>query len=164
MEQNTTTQVEFSSNVPFSSDLIPDMPPGPLDKYRKSASFNWKVLRILLEKEELLAIKNKIWRTLESEREFHPPKTTPSCDEQKRRTSKMLMRLHTLKHSFLNPEVTQEPYKRKVRRKIKDLNLLFLIFNLIFFFPDKENNDNERGFSAIQPELICQICFGSYAF
>lgn len=118
MEQNTTTQVEFSPNIPSLSttmDSIPDMPSGPLDKYRKSARFNWKLLRIQLEGTELLAVKNKIWKTLENDSEFQPAKSTPSCDEQKRRTSRMLMRLHSLKHGFLPPEIMEGPYKRKVR-------------------------------------------------
>lgn len=135
MESNTTTQVEISDNVPSSGldELIPEMPPGPLDKYRRSASFDWKLLRLTLEDAELLRLKNKIWKTLEAETEFQHPSSTPSCEEQKRIISRQLMRLHTLKHSFLSPEIMQGPYKRKVRRsKIFSSRFFVLFFDLNF--------------------------------
>lgn len=36
------------------STIIPDLPSGPLDSYRKQASFNWKQLKIVLEDQEQL--------------------------------------------------------------------------------------------------------------
>lgn len=42
------------------SPLLPDMPPGPLDVYRKQASFNWKKLITLIDGEEGIEIKVNI--------------------------------------------------------------------------------------------------------
>uniref|UniRef100_UPI0037E821AC peroxisomal acyl-coenzyme A oxidase 3 n=1 Tax=Semicossyphus pulcher TaxID=241346 RepID=UPI0037E821AC len=47
--------------------LIPDLPSGPLDVYRKKASFNWKEMLLLLEGEEMLAYKNHVFQTLEKD-------------------------------------------------------------------------------------------------
>ncbi|KAG7218432.1 hypothetical protein INR49_020378 [Caranx melampygus] len=46
---------------------VPDLPPGPLDVYRKKASFNWKEMLIFLEGEEVLEFKQHIFRTLEND-------------------------------------------------------------------------------------------------
>lgn len=35
--------------------LLSDFPSGPLDRYRKLASFNWKKMKICLESEECIA-------------------------------------------------------------------------------------------------------------
>lgn len=37
--------------------LLKDFPPGPLDEYRKQASFDWKKLKLYFEDEELLRYK-----------------------------------------------------------------------------------------------------------
>jgi acyl-CoA oxidase len=39
------------------NELFPDLPPGPLDVYRKQASFDWKKLKFFLEDESLLEFK-----------------------------------------------------------------------------------------------------------
>lgn len=38
-------------------DDIPDMPPGPLDIYRRKASFNWKDMARFIDGEEIIAFK-----------------------------------------------------------------------------------------------------------
>ena len=40
--------------------LVPCMPTGPLDVYRKKASFNWKHLKLLMEGEDAIRFKVKI--------------------------------------------------------------------------------------------------------
>jgi hypothetical protein len=40
-----------------SFEVLPDFPPGPLDNYRKQATFPWKKLRLFVEDEELLKFK-----------------------------------------------------------------------------------------------------------
>jgi hypothetical protein len=42
-----------------SIDILPDFHAGPLDHYRKQASFPWKKLRLFIEDEELLKFKVK---------------------------------------------------------------------------------------------------------
>lgn len=37
--------------------LLRDPPPGPLDEYRKKASFNWKKMRLFMDGEDILRYK-----------------------------------------------------------------------------------------------------------
>ena len=41
----------------MGDDILQDFPPGPLDFYRKQASFDWKRLKIHIEDETLLRFK-----------------------------------------------------------------------------------------------------------
>ncbi|NXL68253.1 ACOX3 oxidase, partial [Chordeiles acutipennis] len=54
--------------------LLPDFPKGPLCKYREKASFNWKEMAVLLDGEEIIQLKNRIFSALESDPLFahHP--------------------------------------------------------------------------------------------
>ncbi|XP_058806561.1 peroxisomal acyl-coenzyme A oxidase 3 [Phymastichus coffea] len=96
----------------FEEDIrwLDDMPQGSeLDKYRASASFCWKRLRILLEDPDKIRLKMKLWRAMELDPEFHPRlDVTPSADEQKRRAARRLARLHHQK--FVPSNVTQLSY------------------------------------------------------
>uniref|UniRef100_A0A3B4TMA9 Acyl-coenzyme A oxidase n=1 Tax=Seriola dumerili TaxID=41447 RepID=A0A3B4TMA9_SERDU len=47
--------------------LVADLPSGPLDIYRKKASFNWKDMLLFLDGEEILAFKHHVSRTLEND-------------------------------------------------------------------------------------------------
>ncbi|XP_022603604.1 peroxisomal acyl-coenzyme A oxidase 3 [Seriola dumerili] len=46
---------------------VADLPSGPLDIYRKKASFNWKDMLLFLDGEEILAFKHHVSRTLEND-------------------------------------------------------------------------------------------------
>lgn len=46
---------------------MPDLPHGPLDIYRKKASFNWKEMCLFLDGEEMLEFKQHIFKTLEND-------------------------------------------------------------------------------------------------
>ena len=39
------------------TDFIPDLPEGPLNIYRKQASFDWKKLKLVFDKPEILKLK-----------------------------------------------------------------------------------------------------------
>lgn len=41
--------------------VFKDFPPGPLDRYRKQATFDWKKLKMYMEDETLLKLKVKIF-------------------------------------------------------------------------------------------------------
>ncbi|XP_013380752.1 peroxisomal acyl-coenzyme A oxidase 3-like [Lingula anatina] len=56
--------VQSSSSL---DEILPDFPQGPLDDYRKKASFNWKRMKLLVEGEEELKFKYHVWRTLEAD-------------------------------------------------------------------------------------------------
>lgn len=46
---------------------IADLPSGPLDVYRKKASFNWKDMLRFIEGDDVVAFKQRMFRTLESD-------------------------------------------------------------------------------------------------
>ncbi|XP_063220753.1 peroxisomal acyl-coenzyme A oxidase 3 [Bacillus rossius redtenbacheri] len=96
-----------------STDFIPDLPPGPLDGYRKQASFCWKKLKLAFEDEDNLKLKMKVWQTLEADELFHPLLATPSADEQKRRAALQLVRFHQYK--FYTEGIAKSNYRRKTR-------------------------------------------------
>ncbi|NXA25981.1 ACOX3 oxidase, partial [Ibidorhyncha struthersii] len=54
--------------------LLPDFPKGPLCKYRKKASFNWKEMAVFCGGEDIIQLKNRIFSALESDPLFahHP--------------------------------------------------------------------------------------------
>ena len=37
-------------------ELIPDLPRGPLDRYRNQASFNWKTMKLYLDPPDVIAM------------------------------------------------------------------------------------------------------------
>ncbi|XP_070785785.1 peroxisomal acyl-coenzyme A oxidase 3 isoform X1 [Enoplosus armatus] len=46
---------------------VADLPSGPLDIYRKKASFDWKEMLLFLDGEEVLAFKRHVFKTLEND-------------------------------------------------------------------------------------------------
>lgn len=46
----------------MDTSFLKDFPNGPLDAYRKHASFDWKKMKIILESEEI--VKFKVWYAL----------------------------------------------------------------------------------------------------
>ncbi|KAI3376693.1 hypothetical protein L3Q82_017120 [Scortum barcoo] len=48
-------------------DIVPDLPRGPLDIYRKKASFSWKDMLRFIEGEEIVAFKQHVFKTLEND-------------------------------------------------------------------------------------------------
>uniref|UniRef100_A0A672UZV7 Acyl-coenzyme A oxidase n=1 Tax=Strigops habroptila TaxID=2489341 RepID=A0A672UZV7_STRHB len=54
--------------------LLPDFPKGPLCRYRRKASFNWKEMAVFLDGEDVIQLKNRIFSALEGDPLFahHP--------------------------------------------------------------------------------------------
>lgn len=67
--------------------VLEDFPPGPLDVYRKQATFDWKKLKVYMEDERLLKIKLDFWKFVESNPVFQQQPATQSLDEFRRVTS-----------------------------------------------------------------------------
>ena len=42
---------------PSLDEILKDFPPGPLDLYRKKASFDWKQMKLFIEGEDILKFK-----------------------------------------------------------------------------------------------------------
>ncbi|KAM6261775.1 peroxisomal acyl-coenzyme A oxidase 3 isoform 1-T2 [Porphyrio hochstetteri] len=71
---STRNLKEATGNQNSWETLLPDFPAGPLCKYRKKASFNWKEMAVLVDGEDMIQLKNRIFSALESDPVFahHP--------------------------------------------------------------------------------------------
>ncbi|XP_054269521.1 peroxisomal acyl-coenzyme A oxidase 3-like [Macrosteles quadrilineatus] len=72
---------------------LQDFPPGPLDEYRKKASFDWKKLKILIEDEVILKTKLEVWKRMEEDPLFHHWTETPPLEEQRKIESLRMLRI-----------------------------------------------------------------------
>ncbi|KAJ9582391.1 hypothetical protein L9F63_003244, partial [Diploptera punctata] len=109
------------------TDFIPDLPDGPLTVYRKQASFDWKKLKLVFDKPEILKLKLQVWKTLEADKLFHNSDTTSSTDKQKQVTMQRLIKY--LHYRFYTDGVANKNYKRKTRTMF-NLNEAIAVYNL----------------------------------
>ncbi|XP_022909362.2 peroxisomal acyl-coenzyme A oxidase 3-like [Onthophagus taurus] len=77
--------------------LLADFPPGPLDRYRKSASFNWKNMRIFLDSMQVIEFMDKLYNELIQHTVFQSPITTPQLDELRRIGVHKMFTLNSIK-------------------------------------------------------------------
>ncbi|XP_064612616.1 peroxisomal acyl-coenzyme A oxidase 3-like isoform X2 [Liolophura sinensis] len=84
-------------------DLLKDFQPGPLDEYRKKASFSWKKMRLFLDGEDMLRFKNHIWKTLENDPLFARSIETQSLEMTRELTFKRCKRL--FEYDFLTDDM-----------------------------------------------------------
>ncbi|XP_035229179.1 peroxisomal acyl-coenzyme A oxidase 3-like isoform X2 [Stegodyphus dumicola] len=91
----------------YSKISLEDFPPGPLDSYRKKASFNWKELKFILEGEDVAKYQLYIWKTLEADPLFHRS-TTEQMNwlEEHHLAFKRFIRM--TEYNFLPPELLAE--------------------------------------------------------
>ncbi|RWS29186.1 Peroxisomal acyl-coenzyme A oxidase 3-like protein [Leptotrombidium deliense] len=84
-------------------DYIPDWPAGPLDEWRKKGTFNWKQMRVLLEGEDIVRFKLKVFSTLEKDPLFmRNPWDELERDEERKLAFLRMKRL--IEYSFVNEE------------------------------------------------------------
>lgn len=65
------------------AELLTDFPPGPLDFYRKKASFEWKKLKLFMFEEEEIRYKHSFYEELKKYPEFHPITRPLTFDEER---------------------------------------------------------------------------------
>ncbi|XP_033748104.1 peroxisomal acyl-coenzyme A oxidase 3-like [Pecten maximus] len=108
--------VPGSDNMPVElSDiqLLKDPPPGPLDVYRKQASFDWKRMRLFMDGEEIIRYKNMIWTTMEKDPLFSQPMVTETVEKQRESTFYRCKRL--FEYNFLSDDdLFANPLKHKI--------------------------------------------------
>ncbi|XP_043479794.1 peroxisomal acyl-coenzyme A oxidase 3-like isoform X2 [Leptopilina heterotoma] len=66
-------------------NLIQDLPKGPLDVYRKQASFNWKSLKFNLFGEDLLKFQDNLYNYIKKTPAFHKMEKALTLDETRQR-------------------------------------------------------------------------------
>ncbi|KAI1303208.1 Peroxisomal acyl-coenzyme A oxidase 3 [Halotydeus destructor] len=92
-----------SSDLTGLEDILADFPAGPLDTYRKRASFDWKRMRLFLEGEDILKFKHRVWSCFEKDPLFaQSPWQELSRDEQRRISFIRLKRL--FEYNFVTEE------------------------------------------------------------
>ena len=83
--------------------LLPDWPIGPLTEYRKRATFDWRRMKILLDGEDVVSFKAKVWNVLERDSLFNrPPWEELSRDDYRKLTFLRMRKL--IEYDFLNEE------------------------------------------------------------
>ena len=60
-------------------DCIPDWPKGPLDKARAKATFNWKLMKLVLDGDSVVRFKHKVWSVLASDPIFERTRVLGGC-------------------------------------------------------------------------------------
>uniref|UniRef100_A0A665WS22 Acyl-coenzyme A oxidase n=1 Tax=Echeneis naucrates TaxID=173247 RepID=A0A665WS22_ECHNA len=89
---------------------LADLPSGPLDIYRKKASFNWKEMLLFLDGEEILAFKEHIFRTMENDLLFaHQPGDDIPMEKMRELTFLRFRIIH-----FSSKEIMSNPWKTVV--------------------------------------------------
>ncbi|RXG51498.1 Peroxisomal acyl-coenzyme A oxidase 3 [Armadillidium vulgare] len=83
-------------------DLIPDLPSGPLDVYRKQASFNWKKMKLFLESPEDIKIANEAFKYMEEEPIFQHPDRDLTLEEERHLTFQRMKKVYN--SEILYPE------------------------------------------------------------
>ncbi|XP_011309001.1 peroxisomal acyl-coenzyme A oxidase 3 [Fopius arisanus] len=128
MAPNATLQEEDSAGPDLlqDHDWLEDVPSGgPLEKYRETASFSWKQMKLVLEEVKSIRFKRLLWRAMEEDPDYHPiPSQNLSSDEQKRITAIQLAKMDYLK--FL-PGLLHRSYKEKLV-SLLDLHEALIVF------------------------------------
>uniref|UniRef100_A0A1I8Q5I1 Acyl-coenzyme A oxidase n=1 Tax=Stomoxys calcitrans TaxID=35570 RepID=A0A1I8Q5I1_STOCA len=95
------------------TSFIPDLPKGPLCVYRKRVNFDWKRLRLIFEREEVIRIKYKVWKILENDPLFSQPISTLPSDQQKRICAMQMNRMRQL--DLVPKEVEERSFGEKTK-------------------------------------------------
>ncbi|XP_014236981.1 peroxisomal acyl-coenzyme A oxidase 3-like isoform X1 [Trichogramma pretiosum] len=66
-------------------DTIRDMAKGPLDTYRRKASFDWKSMKLHLEGQDCIKFQNKLWDLVETHPAFKKTTKELNLDETRQR-------------------------------------------------------------------------------
>lgn len=83
--------------------LLPEWPQGPLSEYRRRATFDWRQMKILLEGEDVVVFKAKVWKILERDSLFNRAPWEELTRQEFRKLT--FMRIHKLiEYDFLNEE------------------------------------------------------------
>ncbi|CAL1688602.1 unnamed protein product [Lasius platythorax] len=89
------------------NNLIRDLPEGPLDAYRKRATFDWKSFKLTLESEDSVRFQEKLWELVRTNPAFQRPIGPISLDEVRRRCN---AQLKVFRDNDINPVNVREKF------------------------------------------------------
>ncbi|KAL3268862.1 hypothetical protein HHI36_007951 [Cryptolaemus montrouzieri] len=116
--------------------LLKDFKPGPLDFYRKKASFDWKKLKIFLDTEELVDFQDEIVRELEQYPEYRNHFFPKTFDETRRISSKqsrIYNNINSLTMLNLLPNLRKVPMANRLMVQIApDSTIKYSVSYLLF--------------------------------
>ncbi|NXC08227.1 ACOX3 oxidase, partial [Orthonyx spaldingii] len=99
--------------------LLPDLPRGPLSRYRKKASFNWKEMAVFIDGEDIIQLKNRIFSALENDPLFARHSGEDLCREKYQELT-FLRCKRLFEYDFLTQqEIMENP--------LRSLNMMFCI-------------------------------------
>ncbi|XP_055957651.1 peroxisomal acyl-coenzyme A oxidase 3, partial [Patella vulgata] len=98
----------------YSLPMLKDFSPGPLDRYRSCASFNWKQMMLFMDGEDIVTYKTKVWKTLENDPLFSKGEVeTPNLEKVREIAFIRCKRL--AEYNFLDDdELFSNPLKHKI--------------------------------------------------
>ncbi|XP_041123123.1 peroxisomal acyl-coenzyme A oxidase 3-like isoform X1 [Polyodon spathula] len=143
-----------------------DFPSGPLDVYRKKASFNWKEMIEFLEGKDMLEFKRNIFSALENDPLFaRLPGEDVSLEKQRELTFLRCKQL--FKHNFLTvDEIMQNPFKTTVLNDclgMYDWSLSSKYFLSTQMFGGTVGNSGSKRHEQLVQDIIQMKTFGCFA-
>ncbi|CAG9784052.1 unnamed protein product [Diatraea saccharalis] len=100
---------------------FPDLPLGPLDGYRRKASFDWRLMKMVYDNLNTIQFKHEIYKFMEEHPLFKHSDITESLDEQRHITVKRM-------YAFNNENFL------KIEKIIEDARLLAAESEALFMF------------------------------
>ncbi|XP_045475486.1 peroxisomal acyl-coenzyme A oxidase 3-like [Harmonia axyridis] len=120
----------------MSLKLLKDFKPGPLDLYRKKASFDWKKLKVLLDSEELVNFQDEIVKDLEQYPDYQRNINPKSFDETRRvanRQSNIISNIDSLNITNLVSNLRKMPMANRLIVQVDpDSYIKYSVSKLLF--------------------------------
>lgn len=85
---NHESDSQKKGNILDDKTIFPNFNHGPLNNYRKKASFCYKKMNIILEGEDFVRFKHRIWTYMESHPDFQHEQESPALDQQRQISNK----------------------------------------------------------------------------
>ncbi|CAD6997500.1 peroxisomal acyl-coenzyme A oxidase 3 isoform X2 [Ceratitis capitata] len=82
------SEEKHSENIYEDKIIFPDFKTGPLTKYRQLSTFCYKRMNVLLEGEEHIRLKHRVWNFMEKHPDFQHDLETPTLERQRQQANK----------------------------------------------------------------------------
>ncbi|XP_048479406.1 peroxisomal acyl-coenzyme A oxidase 3 [Plutella xylostella] len=89
-------------------EVIPDLPAGRLDEYRKKATFDWRRMKLSYDTLNAIKLKQEIWKFMAEHPFFKHTAETPSLDETRHITIKRMYAMYNEQFAGVE-KIAQDP-------------------------------------------------------